>query len=229
MTEQSLCSRRTATFSRWSTPSRPCAKGTPSSVFVVPTPLSWPSKRSPPLSFRIPGLKADARVLINRARIECQSHKLTIEDPVTVEYITRYIAGLQQKYTQSGGVRPFGLSTLIIGFDPHTDTPSLYQTDPSGTFSAWKANATGRNSNSIREFLEKNYKETSGQETVKLAIRALLEVVEGGGKNIEVAVMTKEHGLKQLEEAEIDAIVADIEAEKAAAEAAKKTPSTKES
>ncbi|KAK9129452.1 hypothetical protein Sjap_009939 [Stephania japonica] len=188
------------------------------------------------------GLKADARVLINRARIECQSHRLTTEDPVTVEYITRYIAGLQQKYTQSGGVRPFGLSTLIVGFDPYTGVPSLYQTDPSGTFSAWKANATGRNSNSMREFLEKNYKETSGQETVKLAIRALLEnliaglsaqndefenatVVESGGKNIEIAVMTREHGLRQLEEAEIDAIVAEIEAEKAAAEAAKKAPS----
>nr|GEW18860.1 proteasome subunit alpha type-7 [Tanacetum cinerariifolium] len=167
------------------------------------------------------GLKADARVLINKARIECQSHKLTVEDPVTVEYITRYIAGLQQKYTQSGGVRPFGLSTLIVGFDPYTNVPSLYQTDPSGTFSAWKANATGRNSNSMREFLEKNYKETSGQETIKLTIRALLEVVESGGKNIEVAVMTKE-GLRQLEEAEIDTIVAEIEAEKAAAEAAKK-------
>ncbi|KAF3490109.1 hypothetical protein F2Q69_00056619 [Brassica cretica] len=172
------------------------------------------------------GLKADARVLINKARIECQSHRLTLEDPVTVEYITRYIAGLQQKYTQSGGVRPFGLSTLIVGFDPYTRIPSLYQTDPSGTFSAWKANATGRNSNSIREFLEKNYKETSGQETVKLAIRALLEVVESGGKNIEVALMTREEGtLRQLEEAEIDAIVAEIEAEKAAAEAAKKGPS----
>ncbi|CAI0414818.1 unnamed protein product [Linum tenue] len=170
------------------------------------------------------GLKADARVLINRARIECQSHRLTVEDPVTVEYITRYIAGLQQKYTQSGGVRPFGLSTLIIGFDPYTGVPSLYQTDPSGTFSAWKANATGRNSNSIREFLEKNYKETSGQETIKLAIRALLEVVESGGKNIEVAVMTKDQGLRQLEESEIDGIVAEIEAEKAAAEAAKKGP-----
>lgn len=122
------------------------------------------------------GLKADARVLINKARIECQSHRLTLEDPVTVEYITRYIAGLQQKYTQSGGVRPFGLSTLIVGFDPYSRVPSLYQTDPSGTFSAWKANATGRNSNSIREFLEKNYKESSGQDTIKLAIRALLEV-----------------------------------------------------
>ncbi|KAH7836728.1 hypothetical protein Vadar_004849 [Vaccinium darrowii] len=75
----------------------------------------------------------------------------------------------------------------------------------------------------MREFLEKNYKETSGQETVKLAIRALLEVVESGGKNIEVAVMTKD-GLHQLDEAEIDAVVAEIEAEKAAAEAAKKGP-----
>ncbi|CAL5369324.1 unnamed protein product [Camellia sinensis] len=44
-------------------------------------------------------------------------------------------------------------------------------------------------------------------------------VVESGGKTIEVAVMTKEHGLRQLEEEEIDAIVAEIEAEKDAAEA----------
>lgn len=50
------------------------------------------------------------------------------------------------------------------------------------------------------------------------------KVVESGGKNIEIAMMTKEHGLRQLEEAEIDAIVAEIEAEKAAAEAAKKAP-----
>uniref|UniRef100_A0A3Q7FEV4 Proteasome endopeptidase complex n=1 Tax=Solanum lycopersicum TaxID=4081 RepID=A0A3Q7FEV4_SOLLC len=92
------------------------------------------------------GLKADALVLVNKTRIECQSHRHTVEDPVTVEYITRYIAGLQQKNTQSGGVRPFGLSTLIIGFDPHTGVPSLYKTDPSGTFSAPKANAAGRNS-----------------------------------------------------------------------------------
>lgn len=42
------------------------------------------------------GLTADARILVNRARIECQSHKLTVEDPVTLEYITRYIATLKQ-------------------------------------------------------------------------------------------------------------------------------------
>lgn len=43
-----------------------------------------------------------------------------------------------QKYTQSGGVRPFGISCLITGFDHDDPTPRLYMTEPSGIFSAWK-------------------------------------------------------------------------------------------
>lgn len=78
------------------------------------------------------GLTADARILIDRARVECQSHRLTVEDKVTIEYITRYIAQLKQKYTQSNGRRPFGIAILIAGFDDD-GTPRLFQTDPSGT------------------------------------------------------------------------------------------------
>jgi 20S proteasome subunit alpha 4 len=83
------------------------------------------------------GLNADARILIDKARLEAQSHRLTVEDPVTIEYITKYVAGVQQRYTQSGGVRPFGISTLIVGFDKSDSEPRLYQTEPSGIYSAW--------------------------------------------------------------------------------------------
>lgn len=136
------------------------------------------------------GLTADARILIDKARVECQSHRLTVEDPVTVDYITRHVAGIQQRYTQSGGVRPFGISTLIIGFDANDPKPKLYQTEPSGMYSAWKANAIGRSSKTVREFLEKNHKDDlSREETIKLAIKSLLEVVQTGAKNIEIALM----------------------------------------
>lgn len=163
------------------------------------------------------GLTADARVLINKARIEAQSHRLTLDERASVEHMTRYIAGVQQRYTQSGGVRPFGISTLIVGFDP-LGRPALYQTDPSGTYSAWKANAIGRNSKTVREYLEKNFAETSGRDTLKLALRALTEVVEGSSKNIEVAVVEKETGLRFLTDEDVDGLVKEIEEEKAAAQ-----------
>jgi len=166
------------------------------------------------------GLTADARVLVNKARIEAQSYGLNFEDNVSVEYITRYIAGVQQKYTQSGGVRPFGISTLIIGYDSD-GTPRLYQTDPSGTYSAWKANATGRSGKTVKEFLEKEYTDeiaASSELTLKLAIRSLLEVVESGSKNLEIAVLKRGEQLRFLPDTEIDTIVKEIESEKAAME-----------
>lgn len=144
------------------------------------------------------GLTADARVLINRAQIECQSHKLTVEDPVTLEYITRYIAGLKQRYTQSNGRRPFGISCLLAGFD-YDGVPHLYQTEPSGIYYEWKANATGRSAKTVREFLEKYYSSdevATEKGTIKLAIRALLEVVQSGQKNLEIAVMRRGQNLQ---------------------------------
>ncbi|XP_048405937.1 proteasome subunit alpha type-7 [Stegostoma tigrinum] len=173
------------------------------------------------------GLTADARIVINRARVECQSHRLTVEDPVTVEYITRYIASLKQRYTQSNGRRPFGISALIVGFD-FDGTPRLYQTDPSGTYHEWKANAIGRSAKTVREFLEKNYTEevtATDSGTIKLAIKALLEVVQSGGKHIELAVMKHEQLLRILNPEEIENYVSEIEKEKEEAEK-KKAPKT---
>lgn len=169
------------------------------------------------------GLTADARILINRAQIECQSHKLNVEDPVTIEYITRYIAQLKQKYTQSNGRRPFGLSCLIGGFDLD-GSPHLFQTDPSGIYYEWKANATGKSAKTVREFLEKYYTQElveTENGAVKLAIKALLEVVQSGQKNLEVAVMRKDQPMQMLDAETIEKFVTIIEDENAKEKAAK--------
>ncbi|XP_039255626.1 proteasome subunit alpha type-7-like [Styela clava] len=169
------------------------------------------------ISMSFAGLTADARVIINRARIECQSYQLSMEDPVTVEYITRYIASLKQRYTQSTGRRPFGLSALVAGFDDD-GTPRLYQTDPSGTYHEWKANAIGRSAKTVREFLEEHYKEevsNSEAATIKLTARALLEVVQSGSKSIELAVIKHKQPMRMMTTAEIEKLVEEVEKEKA--------------
>lgn len=166
------------------------------------------------------GLQADARVLIDMARLECQSYRLNMEVAPSVDYIARHIAKLQQKYTIRGGRRPFGISTLIAGFA--TDgTPGLLQTEPHGILTSWKAQAIGRNSKTVQEFLEKNTEENlSRKDAMALAIRALLEVVEAGqgSQNLEVAV-AKPDGIEMVPEAEITAVVESVESAKQASAA----------
>ena len=60
-------------------------------------------------------------------------------------------------YTQANGRRPFGLGALIAGFDPHSNTPHLFATDPAGTYFEWNANAIGHASKTVKEYLGKNY------------------------------------------------------------------------
>jgi 20S proteasome subunit alpha 4 len=135
------------------------------------------------------------------------------------------VAETQQSYTQKGGVRPFGISTFIIGFEGAK--PQLYQTEPSGAYSLWKANAIGRNSKNLREYLEKNHKDgLSNNETVKLAVETLLEVVESS-KNIEICVMTGASKFEMLSDAVIDGFVKQIEKEREEENAAKQPAAAK--
>jgi len=152
------------------------------------------------------GLTADGRILANKARIECQSYRLNYDDNPPVEYISRFVAETKQKFTQKGGVRPFGISCLIAGFDP-SGQPHLYYTDPSGSFSEWRAQSCGRNSKQVCEFLEKHYKEgISQEEGLKLVVKALLDVVESGNKNIELMVIGQNE-TRMLSDTEIEQLI----------------------
>lgn len=109
----------------------------------------------------------------------------------------------------------------MAGFDH--GVAKLYQTDPSGTYSEWKAICIGKSFKTVNEFLENNYEAESVADehgAVKLTVRALLEVIESP-KNMEVAVMRPKTGLTFLTMEELEAYVDEIEKEKKEAEEAK--------
>ena len=94
-------------------------------------------------------------------------------------------------------------------------TPVIYLTEPSGVHSEWKANAIGRGGKTVREFFEKAFVEDLNREdAIKMTIRGLLEVVQTGAANIEIAIMGSDNVLKQLSVDEIQAKIDEIEKEK---------------
>lgn len=76
-----------------------------------------------------------------------------LQESIPILQLVREIAAVMQEFTQSGGVRPFGVSLLIAGFDQ--DGPQLYQVDPSGAYFGWRASAIGKNAVNSKTFLEK--------------------------------------------------------------------------
>lgn len=147
------------------------------------------------------GLHADGRILINKAQLACQQFRLNYEDAMDVDMIARSVAEVQQRSTQSGGSRPYGVSTIIGGFNSD-GTPQMWVTDPSGMCASWRAAAIGRNSQPVIDYMEKVYEDGMDCETAtRFAIKSLLEVVESGTKNIELVVMKRGEVVTLSEEA----------------------------
>ena len=123
------------------------------------------------------GLVADARVLIDFARIGTQQEKITYGSLVNMENLVKKVADQMQQYTQFGGVRPYGVSMICAGYDGIGQR--LFDCDPAGTINEYKAVAIGAGKEAVTNFLEKEYKDDlSEKDAIALAIKALKASVE---------------------------------------------------
>jgi proteasome alpha subunit len=123
------------------------------------------------------GILSDARILVERAQLRAQQHRVTYDSPIDVLTIVKDISNLKQFCTQSGGLRPFGVSLLIAGVD---DTGvKLFETDPTGIYFQYKATVIGEGEPEIEEMLKKEYKEDMTlADAIKLGLKAVYKVIE---------------------------------------------------
>lgn len=146
----------------------------------------------------------DFRVLVKNARKQAQKYFLTYREIQPISQVVRESALLMQEYTQSGGVRPFGVSCLVAGYDD--DGPQLYQVDPSGAAFGWKATAIGKNYVNAKNFLERRYNEEMElDDAIHIALLTLRESFEGemNEHNIEVGIVTSDKVFRVLTPSEI--------------------------
>jgi len=158
------------------------------------------------------GLVADARRLVDHARIVAQEEKMTYNKPIDVQMLTQNLCDLKQAYTQFGGARPFGASLLITGVDDKGTR--LFETDPSGAFNELYAAAIGGGKAEAEVFLEKEYKEgISFEEAVALALRTLKKVGDKkiSKETVDIYYITKKYKkYTKLEKEEIQKYISKI-------------------
>jgi len=158
------------------------------------------------------GIVSDARVLVERAQLKAQQHKITYDSPIDTLSIVKDTCSLKQITTQSGGLRPFGVSLLIAGVDE--DKPRLFQTDPTGIYFEYLATAIGEGDLDVQEILKKEYKQTMAiQDGLKLGIKAIIKAIDKGFdiKRLECVYMTtKDRKYVRLETKEVQKIVSEI-------------------
>lgn len=158
------------------------------------------------------GMGPDSRVLLKKARNYAQSYYRVYKESIPVSQLVRQVASVMQEFTQSGGVRPFGVSLLVAGFDE--EGPHLYQVDPSGSYFAWKASAIGKNMVNGKTFLEKRYSDDMElEDAIHTALLTIKEGFEGQvtENNIEVGIVSDDLKFKKLTPAEVKDYLSEVE------------------
>jgi proteasome alpha subunit len=122
------------------------------------------------------GIISDARVLIDRARILAQQHRVTYDSMSTTESIVKEICDVKQQFTQYGGARPFGVALMVAGVN---GKPELYTTDVTGNYLRYKANAIGENDEKIRDKLRERIRvDLTCEQGIKIALEIFKEIQE---------------------------------------------------
>jgi proteasome alpha subunit len=156
------------------------------------------------------GLVADARVLVDYARLVAQINKVTYNERIGVDLLVKRICDYKQNYTQYGGVRPFGTALLVAGLDDLGT--HLFETDPSGALVSYKAGSIGAGRNAVMELFEEKYKDGMARDdSILLGLEALQKASEGeklDGKTIEVGLVEDGQKFRRLSEAEVSAYLA---------------------
>ncbi|HET6399241.1 MAG TPA: archaeal proteasome endopeptidase complex subunit alpha [Candidatus Thermoplasmatota archaeon] len=154
------------------------------------------------------GLVADARALVDRARVEAQVNRVNYDEAIPVETLAKRICDYKQGYTQFGGGRPFGTALLVAGVDE--TGARLFETDPSGALIEYRASAVGAGRPQAMDLLEKEYKESMTLDaSIQLGLRALHAGTEGklNADALEIAVVREGESFRLLEADEVRAHV----------------------
>ena len=167
------------------------------------------------------GLQADARSMVEHARVEAQNHRFHYAEPLRVEACTQAICDLALRFGEGADgdedatmSRPFGVALLIAGFDGD-DGPCLFHAEPSGTFYRYDAKAIGSGSEGAQAELQAEFhKSLTLDDAETLVLKTLKHVMEErlDSKNVQLASVTQEHGFRIYSDDEMGAAVARLPA-----------------
>lgn len=139
---------------------------------VVPTAIEKIFKIDDHIMATASGILSDARVLFERSQTKAQQNKVQYDSPIDTLTIVKDICNLKQMCTQSGGLRPFGVSTLIAGKDQ--TGVKLFETDPTGLYYQYRAKVIGEGEAEGEKILLEKFNEGMElDEALKLAIDIL--------------------------------------------------------
>ena len=159
------------------------------------------------------GLVADARVLVEYARLAGQINRVTYAEPISVELLVRRICDYKQQYTQFGGVRPFGTALLVGGYDD--EGVHLFETEPSGSLTSFKATSTGGNKAPVMDLFEQRYKPGMDVDAATLlaleGLRASLDE-NANLSQVEICTIQRDKGMHRLLPDEIQKVSARLPA-----------------